>query len=465
MLEIIKQFRERHKVADCYDELIHLFISVTYKSSLAYASGTLIYLWFLYDFIPLMILIPWGVVQLAYPLVRLYLVRHYRDIKLTEKIKVRFQYQHISIALIGGVMWGIGSILCVIYAPSPYEYMVLTLIIGLSAGSLTTLSSLYHVYLAYNLPSLLLLAISFMIYDDSLHYAMAFMVVIFTIIVPSAVWDVTKNFMRVVELNKLFEKSQVELKEVNTSLEDRVKKGVEYNRQKDQQMLEQSRLAQMGEMISMIAHQWRQPLAAISAATGSISLHLQLEDLDEKYIEQSVQKVNALTQHLSSTITDFRDFFKSDKEKTLTSLNDIVLGSLKIIGTSIEAQGIFIETFLESKEEFNSYPNELKQVLLNILKNAQDVFSEKEIESPKIMLKTRSLDTEVELLIYDNAGGVSEEQMQYIFDPYFTTKEKRDGTGLGLYMSKMIVEDHCNGKIKVENIEDGACFTLTLPLT
>jgi len=456
--------RERYKIAECYDELIHLFISVTYKSSAAYLFATLIYLWFLYDYIPLPVLIPWTVFQLLYPIVRLYAAKYYKEIALTQVIKKRFQYQHIVMTLSAGVMWGAGTILCAIYAPSPYEYMVLTLIVGLSAGSLTTLSPLYPVYLAFNVPALLLLMVSFLIYDDSLHYAISFMIMIYIIIVPSATWDVNKNVKRLVELNRLYAQAQAELKDINSSLEERVSKEVAVNRHKDKQMLAQSRLAQMGEMLSMIAHQWRQPLSAISATTGSMSIKIQLGEYDKDFIEKSIQSINTYTQYLSTTINDFRNFFKPNKDKSSTSLNDITLGALHIIGSSLESKGIVVETYLDVKVMFDSYPNELQQVLLNLLKNAQDILIEKEVDDPKIVIKTINAEEEVSLMICDNAGGVSDENMPYIFDPYFTTKEKIDGTGLGLYMSKLIIEEHCRGKLDVKNEQKGACFSFTLPL-
>ena len=458
------ELRSRYNITDCYDELIHVFISATHKSSAAYAFGTLIFVWFLYDYIPSSILIPWAALQFFYPIVRLYFSNHYKDMALTQQIKASFIYIHITLALIAGVMWGAGSILCAIYAPSPYEYMVLTLIVGLTAGSLTTLSSLYPIYLAFNLPALLLLTTSFIIYGDSLHYAISFMIVIYVFIVPSTTWDVNKNFKRLIELNKLYAQSQEQLQEINTSLEERVHTEVEHNRKKDQKMLEQSRLAQMGEMISMIAHQWRQPLSAITATTGSMSIKMELNNYDEAFMEESIKKINIYAQYLSTTINDFRDFFKHDKEKGLTSLNDVTLGSLHIIGSSLESQGIVVETYLDAKVEFSSYPNELKQVLLNLLKNAQDILIENKIEEPKIIIKTINTDEDISLIICDNGGGVSDENVKHIFDPYFTTKEKLDGTGLGLYMSKLIIEEHCKGHLSVANVAQGACFTISLPI-
>jgi len=465
VLSKIKHMTKESNLASCYQDLIHLFISVSHKSSVAYFTCLIIFTWFLKDYIPLWILSPWALIHILYQVLRFYFAAKYKDKVFSSQDKISFQKIHIVLSFVGGLTWGIGSFLCIIYAPSPYEYLVLTLIVGMAAGAISTLSPLYRIYLAYNIPMLVLLTASFFYQGDSLHISIASILIIFTVIVLSASWDVHKNLKHSVELKDLYVQAQEELEEINASLEQRVSQAVDENRQKDKQMLEQSRLAQMGEMISMIAHQWRQPLSAITATTGSMSLHMLLEKkCDTAYIEEGIQKVNNYTQYLSTTITDFRNFFKPDKEKTLTSLNDIVLGSLKIIGTSLEAQGVQIETFLESKEEFLSFPNELKQVLLNILKNAQDAFIENKTESPRILLKTVSFDDSVQLLIYDNAGGISEDKKAYIFDPYFTTKEKRDGTGLGLYMSKMIVEDHCDGRVTVENEDDGACFILSLPL-
>ncbi len=464
MLKKMSEWQERYVAAECYDELIHLFISVTYKSSAAYFFGTLLYAWFLYDYIPSSILLPWTVLQLFYPILRLYIANYYMKVTLTQEVKKRFQYLHMLMALSAGIMWGAGSILCVIYAPSPYEYMVLILIVGLSAGSLITLSPLYPVYLAFNLPVLSLLLISFLIYADTLHYAIAFMIFIYIVIVPSATWDVNKNVKRLVELNRLYLQAQSELKEMNASLEKRVLKEVAVNRHKDKQMLAQSRLAQMGEMLSMIAHQWRQPLSAISVLTGTISAKIQLGDCDKSFIEKSVQSINTYTQYLSATINDFRNFFKSNKEKMPTSLNDITLGALHIIGSSLESKGIVVETYLDEKMMFHSYPNELQQVLLNLLKNAQDELIEKKVQNPKVVIKTVNDQEEVSLMVCDNAGGISKENMPYVFDPYFTTKEEVDGTGLGLYMSKLIVEEHCRGNLSVKNEGEGACFSFTLPI-
>jgi len=249
-----------------------------------------------------------------------------------------------------------------------------------------------------------------------------------------------------------------ELLSFNEKLEKTVKLEVEKNRQKDQQIIQQSRLAQMGEMISMIAHQWRQPLAAISSTSAGLRLKAQLNKLDNKTIIDLTTKISEYSLHLSYTIDDFREFFKANKEKKDTSYSKLIKSVMDIIKISIINKDIKIVEELESKAIFSTYPNELKQVILNLVKNAEDILLEKEIKHPIITIKT----FDNKLTISDNGGGVPADIMEKIFDPYFSTKTKKDGTGLGLYMSKTIIEEHCGGKLTVSNNKNGAVFQVEL---
>ena len=253
-----------------------------------------------------------------------------------------------------------------------------------------------------------------------------------------------------------------ELEEINNLLELKVKKEVEKNRQKDNQMLQQSRLAQMGEMISMIAHQWRQPLTAISATAISIKLKSELNKFDKDYLLEQVSKIYEYVQHLSTTIDDFRDFFKPDKSKVETNYCNIIKSVLDIIKVSIKNRNIELIMEVTCKTKFYLYDNELKQVVLNIIKNAEDALLENKTKDPYIKIKTINKDNNYILEISDNAGGVSEDIIDNIFDPYFSTKTRKDGTGLGLYMSKIIIEDHCLGKLSVRNSDVGAVFSIIL---
>ncbi len=226
----------------------------------------------------------------------------------------------------------------------------------------------------------------------------------------------------------------------------------------EKHIVQQSRLAQMGEMLSMIAHQWRQPLSAISAVSANITLKAHLGKLDTTIAIESAEKISQYSQHLSSTINDFRDFFKPNKEKNEITYTKIIQDVLNIIETSIVNQNIKLVKILNSKDTFHTYPNEIKQVILNILKNAEDILIEKEIKNPTIIIKT----SDNILTISDNGGGIPADIIDNIFDPYFSTKLEKNGTGLGLYMSKIIIEEHCAGKLSVNNTKDGVKFNIEL---
>ncbi|EQB40499.1 histidine kinase [Sulfurimonas hongkongensis] len=232
---------------------------------------------------------------------------------------------------------------------------------------------------------------------------------------------------------------------------------------KNKLMFQQSRLAQMGEMISMIAHQWRQPLNMISVTTASIEFDLLFGKIDKDKLIKDTNKIAGYSQHLSDTIDDFRNFFRPNKEMQKTNFCDEVKVVLSIIGESILAKNIKIIKELNCRSEFNTYSNELKHVIINLLKNAEDVLVEKNIKDAYIKIKTYKNKNKRVLEISDNGGGIAKENLENIFDPYFSTKMKRSGTGLGLYMSKIIIEEHCGGELQVSNGEHGAVFKIVFP--
>ena len=259
-----------------------------------------------------------------------------------------------------------------------------------------------------------------------------------------------------------------ELKHLNRNLEDRVKEEVEKNRLQYQQMFNQSRLAQMGEMISMIAHQWRQPLGAISATSVNLQMKLELQEFDStkqesinkwnEYLYGKLENINDYVQNLTTTIDDFRNFYKPNKKSVSIQLDEVVTKALKIINTSLINSDIEIVQEYNSNQKIELYDSELIHVILNILKNSQDNFKEQKSKNPKITITTKKNS----LSICDNGGGIAEDIMDEIFDPYFSTKSEKNGTGLGLYMSKIIVEEHHNGKLIVENKDGGVCFNIEL---
>jgi len=224
-------------------------------------------------------------------------------------------------------------------------------------------------------------------------------------------------------------------------------------------MEQQNRLAQMGEMIGMIAHQWRQPLGAIAAISGSMQVKASLGNFDTETALDHAAKIKSLTQHMSQTIDDFRDYFKPTQTKKITNYKKVVEGALIMITEALREEEIELISDIQDIVPLLTYESKLKQVVINLIKNAKDVLVERQIESPIIHITAKGN----RLYVVDNAGGISDEVLPYIFDPYFSTKDERNGTGLGLYMSKMIIEEHCEGTLMVERKEGETRFCITLP--
>lgn len=276
------------------------------------------------------------------------------------------------------------------------------------------------------------------------------------------------TFQAMQDQNKLLEEKVKqrtrELEELNQGLKKRVEEEVKKTREKEQLLVQQSKMSAMGEMISMIAHQWRQPLSSIGTVVGNLQVRYELESLQKEEFNQAIEDINNQTQYLSSTITDFRKFLSPTKKLERADFAEIVENSLKIIGKSLDNKAIKLQKEYRYRQELMTFPNELMQVIINILKNAQDVLMERNVADPWIMLSGKETNRHLEFVINDNAGGIPEGILQNIFEPYFTTKTKSDGTGLGLYMSKTIIERHCKGKLSVFNNDHGACFRIELPL-
>ena len=228
-------------------------------------------------------------------------------------------------------------------------------------------------------------------------------------------------------------------------------------------MMQQSKLAQIGELLNMIAHQWRQPLNILGLGLTNIELNNMLGQLDSDEAAAQMRIMQEQISYMSHTIDDFRSFFQEDKETDEMNLLELVEESIGLLGGIFASEGIAIETEIEPTLFVNVYPNEFKQVLLNILNNAKDALLQQNPENKTIKIRSRAGEYGVALTIEDNAGGIPKASLNKIFDPYFTTKFESNGTGLGLYMSKIIVEEHHQGQLKAENGPEGARFKIELP--
>ncbi len=303
----------------------------------------------------------------------------------------------------------------------------------------------------------------------------------------SSIWEIDELIQALNTTSKKLYKSEKELmtvnlylEELNKNLEKRVEEEVRKSKEKDFILAHQARLAAMGEMLSAIAHQWRQPLNTLGLILQDLLDAQAYGELTSKYLKDSVEKGLNQIKFMSRTIEDFRNFFRPSKEKEIFEVEEAIANVLRLLSAQFRNHNInFQLTCLTHNKVFErvediivcgdhtilGYKNEFEHVILNILNNAKDAFLEREkthsFPEKRIEIEVDRIDDRVIIRIRDNAGGIPEDIIDRIFDPYFTTKEK--GTGIGLYMSKMIIENNMGGKIQARNVEGGAEILIELP--
>ena len=269
-----------------------------------------------------------------------------------------------------------------------------------------------------------------------------------------------KNVTNTLE-NAILKKAK-ELEESNSTLERRIHQEVQKNREKDIILFQQTKMASMGEMIGNIAHQWRQPLAIINTIIAILNEKNQRDKIDKITLEKKLIEIENKTLYMSQTIEDFLSFFKPSKTKKEFTLIDIIDNSVLIIEQLLSKNNIRLKIDMKDNLNIHGFKDEFIQVILAIITNSIQAF--KNQDNKFIAIDAIKNDTNIIINIRDNAGGIPKEILHKVFEPYFTTKHKSQGTGLGLYMSKMICENNMNGILSVSNIQNGVKFTINLKL-
>lgn len=262
-------------------------------------------------------------------------------------------------------------------------------------------------------------------------------------------------------LEKRVEEQTRELKELNQTLEERVQEEIAKNEEKQRMMFWQSRHASLGQMLANIAHQWRQPLTELSLAMFNIKKALQNsneEDVNKFYLESK-----HIIQNMSQTIDDFTNFFSPDKEKYYFNISESIKESLVLLENMINDEMITIKTDFEDIEVLG-ITNELTQVIINLINNSKDAFIHNSILLREISITTKKENSFAVIEVQDNAGGIAKENLEKIFEPYFTTKHKSRGTGLGLFMSRMICEQGLGGTLDVKSKKNTTTFSIKIPV-
>ena len=260
------------------------------------------------------------------------------------------------------------------------------------------------------------------------------------------------------------------LQETNAQLQQRVEEEIDRRLKQEREMTEQermlthqSKLAGMGEMLGNIAHQWRQPLTQLSAIMINLDLQYEHGKLDPERFKEKLNEANDQIQYMSATIDDFRNFFTPANREESFPISQPVLSTQKLVSAAMRNNAIDLRIIIEEDFMTTGFPNEIAQALLNIISNAKEILKERQVSPARIVLRVFVRDEEGFITVSDNGGGIPDEYLHRVFDPYFSTRHASTGTGVGLYMTKVIIEKHNHGHITVENTPDGARFTIRFP--
>jgi two-component system NtrC family sensor kinase len=264
------------------------------------------------------------------------------------------------------------------------------------------------------------------------------------------------------ELERKVSERTRELDELNRTLDQRIRDEIFQRKAQENLLIHQSRLAAMGEMIGAVAHQWRQPLNALSLVMQNIRMQHSMGTLTDQSMDRMQEKSDQLVNRMSSTIDEFRNFFKPGKHAEAFNLANAIRASIDIMDGVFKNHASALNRECDEAMELFGVQGEFSQVMLNLLSNAKDALIQSKQPSPEIQLRAVRAGSRVLIDVEDNGGGIDPQIIGKIFEPYFTTKEEGKGTGIGLYMSKMIVDGNMNGRLTVANTGKGARFTLDL---
>jgi signal transduction histidine kinase len=252
------------------------------------------------------------------------------------------------------------------------------------------------------------------------------------------------------------------LEQENKSLKAQLKILTKQNHLKNEIVIQQSKMASMGEMINNIAHQWRQPLMEISSLLMNSEVKIKINGtISYDEVLETIDKSNHIIKFMSNTIDDFRNFFASNKQKEYFLIAEQISSILNILKMSLIENHIKVDIIIKKNIKTYGFKNEYAQVLINIISNAKDIIISNKIKNGKITIKLYEKNSQSVLEIEDNAGGIQFDDIDKVFEPFFTY-QKKNGTGIGLFMSKLIIENNMNGKLNVKNSNKGACFSIIL---
>ncbi len=263
---------------------------------------------------------------------------------------------------------------------------------------------------------------------------------------------------------KLIAKDVTEHEEAKKILREEISEEIRLRRENEYLMMQQARMASMGETVGYIAHQWRQPLAQMGGILMNLESSYLFGELDKSYLTEKIEQGNALIKYMSRTIDDFRLFFQPNRESETFDVADSIQRAVQIVSASLNYYHIEVKRAFTRERFFAAgYPNEFSQAILNLINNARDALSQKPTYPKTISITVKELGSDTEILVCDDGGGIDPQLLSTLFEPYVTGRRESGGTGVGLYITRLIIEQKMKGKIEASNRADGACFRIFLP--
>ncbi|HFU74722.1 MAG TPA: GHKL domain-containing protein [Arcobacter sp.] len=358
----------------------------------------------------------------------------------------KYLKQTLLLIFLSAILLGISTYLTIQETdPIQASFMIVFMFV-LLAGSISTITCVFHAYLLFNIPIILIVLLSIIQLDGTIYTIATIIIIIYPVITFPASYRIYQSLKNNIEKNILIKQQQDQLLANQAHL------------------LQSEKMVSLGEMIGNIAHQWRQPLSSISVSATSAIVEKQMGVLNDDALEKKLENINQQAQYLSETIDIFRNFIRDEKTVQNVIIQENIQTAINIVQSSLKEHHIELITKIPQEHITTKITTgEVPQVIINIINNAKDILIEKQVDCPIIQLNLYTQENTIIITIEDNGGGVPEHILPRIFEPYFTTKHKSKGTGLGLHMSYLII-DNLNGTLQAINENNGAKFIITLPI-
>lgn len=438
-------------------------------AAVALLSGFLVYV--LKDTIDPLLLMKWSALMVVVIGVRYWTYSYYRRYR-NRKSSLFFYRLFFVWTMVTAFLFGGGVVVLFVPDSFPHQVFLSFAFAGISAGASVSLGVRKEMFIAYLSVLMVPLVIAFALSVEEMGGIMATIILVYSLFLVFSsfrleriIHDGIATKFTNADLLATISSSKAEVEYLNEQLNRKLDRSLDEIEHQKILLFQQSKLVSMGELIGNIAHQWRQPLNALALQIQNLEDAYAFGEVDDAYIAALSKDSMKLINYMSRTIDDFRNFVNPNQKKERFDLNGVINDTVALVESSLRARHIRCSVLNDpAAAKVFAIPGEFKQVLINLLNNSKDAIAERGLGEGEITIALTSDGERAVITVQDNGGGIEESVMKRIFEPYFTTKEEGKGTGIGLYMSYVIIREKMNGTITVSNADSGAVFSITLPI-